>query len=205
MKMIKLLPYSFFLFASTTHADNTKLINQSFASDDFEKLKLELTVGQLDIEVWDEDRVEVSIELRAERSWLTLRRRNLDGIELSVEENGDELYLGIDEKKLEQEWSLKVPAKLAMEIEMGVGSVDINGLQNSLALELEVGEVSINTVDVDFRTIEASVGVGDAALRGFGPSAENERSFVSADAYYEGEGEYQIKVELGVGEVSIRR
>ncbi len=205
MQLTKLLPVSLLLFASATYADSLKLINETFSTDDFDKLKLELTVGQLDIEVWGEDTIELNIELRAERSWLTWRRRNLDDVELDVREDGDELYLGIDENKLEQEWRLKVPAKLAMEIEMGVGSVDISDLSNSLMLEVGVGEVSITTLDMDFAKIEASVGVGDAALRGFGRSAENERSFVSADAFYEGDGEHEIKVELGVGEVSIRR
>ena len=205
MKLTKLLPLALMVAASTSYADSYKHITQSISTEDFERLKLELTVGNLDIEVWDEDTVEVDIELKAERSWLSLRRRNVDGIELEVRENGEELYLGIDERKLEQQWSLKVPAKLAMEIEMGVGEVNIKGVHNSLALELGVGAVSVYADEIDFAKVEASVGVGDATLRGFGKGSSNDRSFVSADAYYEGDGEHHIAIELGVGEVSISR
>ncbi len=88
---------------------------------------------------------------------------------------------------------------------MGVGEVTIKALHNSLALELGVGSIAIDTDEADFRKIEASVGVGDATLRGFGSNADSERSFVSASANYEGDGEHHIAIELGVGEVSIRR
>ncbi|MFT4861213.1 MAG: hypothetical protein ACI95C_000414 [Pseudohongiellaceae bacterium] len=205
MKLRKLYLLVLILAASSSFADNYKHISQSLSADDFERLRLELTVGELAIEVWDEDTVEIDIELHAERSWLSWRRRNVEDIELDVEANGGELYVGITERKIEQHWSLKVPATLAMEIEMDVGEVTVKALQNSLALELGVGSITIDTDEVDFDKIEASVGVGDATLRGFGSNADNERSFVSAQAYYEGDGEHHIAIELGVGEVSIRR
>jgi len=205
MNLSKLAPLVLFLVMGNSYADSYKHITESVSSDQFERLKLELTVGQLDIEVWDEDTVEIDIELKAERSWLTWTRRKVEEIDLNIEDNGDELYLGIDERAVKQQWRLKVPAKLAMEIEMGVGEVSIKGLHRSLALELGVGSVSVYTDDVDFKEIVASVGVGDATLRGFGKGVDNERRFVSADAYYEGDGEHQIQIELGVGEVSIQR
>jgi hypothetical protein len=56
----------------------------------------------------------------------------------------------------------------------------------------------------NFDHINASVGVGEATLRGFGSDTENRRSFVSAEAHFEGRGDYQIEEELGVGEAVIR-
>lgn len=191
--------------SSMAMAANFKTITQSIEAEDFDELKVAFSVGELELEVWDGDTIELEIELRAERSWLSWRRRDVEDIELEVRSSGDSLFLGIDEDKLNQTWVLKVPESLALEIEMGVGEISIDGLNNSLFADLGVGEFSIRTTSENFATIRASVGVGDATLRGFGSGSENERSFVSADANYQGSGEYDIEVEVGVGEVSVRR
>lgn len=185
-------------------AANFKTITQSIEAEDLDELRVAFSVGELEIDVWDGDTVELEIELRAERSWLTWRRKDVEDVELEVRRNGDSLLLEIDEDKLNQSWVLKVPESLAIEIELGVGEVSIDGLNNNLMADLGVGEFSIKTSTDDYDFIRASVGVGDATLRGFGSGSENERSFVSADANYQGSGEYQIEVEVGVGEVLVR-
>lgn len=193
------------ILSPTSYGASTKNISSEFSADDFESIRLEVSVGELDIEVWDGDEIALDIELMAERSWWSLRRRNIDDVELEVREFGDELSLSIEEKNIGQSWVVKIPAKLAIEVEMGVGEIRINDLSNTLILELGVGEVKVNTADIDFGHITASVGVGDSSIRGFGSGRDNERSFVSAESYYEGEGEFDIEIELGVGDISIRK
>lgn len=205
MKLTKVYLLALFFAASSSFADGVKHIQQSLSTEDFERLKLELNVGELEIEIWDEDALELDIELRGERGFLALQRRNVDNIELEIKANDDELTLAIDERNIEQDWSLKVPAKLAMEIEMGVGEVVISDLRNSLVLNHGVGSVEITTADIDFKRIATTVGVGDAMLKGFDKENRSERSFLRADASYDGDGEYNIWVELGVGDISIRR
>ncbi len=205
MKLVKTLLLFVLVASGSSSAETYKHITESLSSAQFERLRLELTVGELEIEVWSGDTIELDIELRGERSWLMWRRRNIEDIEVEIRENGNELYVGIEERNLEQEWHLKVPENLALEIEMGVGDVNIRGLVGSLALELGVGAVSITTLAQDFEIIEASVGVGDVSLHGFKQGTENGRSFVSADANYHGSGTSQVLVELGVGDVSIRK
>lgn len=185
-------------------ADNYKNISRTLDADELDSLRIEFSVGELEVEMWDGDTIELDIELTSERSWLSWRRRKVEDIELELRTSGDELFLGIDENKLNQQWVLKVPAKLALDIEIGVGEVRIDGLDNNLSLELGVGEIEVITATDNFDYIDASVGVGDAILRGFGSGTENERSFVSADAHFEGRGEYHIEVELGVGEAMVR-
>lgn len=205
MRQFKLLVLSVFLtLSSLSVADNYKNISQTLDAGGLDSLHIEFSVGELEVEVWEGESIELDIELKAERSWLTWRRRKVEDIEVDIRTSGDELFLAIDENKLNQHWVVKVPAKLALEIELGVGEIRIDGLDNNLKLELGVGEVEVITATDNFGQIRAAVGVGDATLRGFGAGAENERSFVSADAHYEGSGEYQIEIDLGVGETSVR-
>lgn len=206
MKYIQSALLAGVLFASTAAmAANYKTITQSIEADEFAELRIGFSVGELELDVWDGDTIEIEIELKAERSWLSWRRRDVEDIELEVRSSGDSLFLSIDEDRLNQTWVLRVPDGLALEIEVGVGEISIDGLDNNLFADLGVGEFSIRTASENFSSIRASVGVGDATLRGFGSGSENERSFVSADANYQGPGEYDIEVEVGVGEVSVRR
>lgn len=205
MRRLQILVLSSLLTVSTlSFADNYKNINKTLDADDLDSLRIEFSVGEVELEIWDGDSIELDIELKAERSWLSWRPRKVEDIELEVRTSGGELFLGIDENKLQQQWVLKVPAKLALDIEIGVGEIRIDGLDNNLSLELGVGEIEVIAATDNFDHIDAAVGVGEATLRGFGSGTENERSFVSADAHFEGRGEYYIEVELGVGEAMVK-
>jgi hypothetical protein len=205
MRPLQILALSSLLALNAfSYADNNKNITRTLDTDRSDSLRIEFSVGELEVEVWDGESIELDIELKGERSWLNWRNRNVEDIELEVRNSGDELFLGINGKKLNQHWVVKVPAKLALAVEMGVGGIRIEGLNNNLAIDLGVGEIGVIAATDNFDSINVSVGVGEAILEGFGSSAENERSFVSADARYKGQGDYKIDLELGVGDASVR-
>lgn len=205
MRRHKILILSSLLTVSaSSFADNYKNISRTLDADELDSLRVEFSVGELEVEIWDGDSIELDIELKSERSWLSWRRSKVDDIELELRTSGDEMLLRIDEGNLNQHWVVKVPAKLGLEVELGVGEIRIDGIDNNLSLELGVGEIEVIAASDNFDYIDASVGVGDAILRGFGSGTDNERSFVSADAHFEGRGDYKIKVELGVGDALVR-
>ena len=123
---------------------------------------------------------------------------------MEVDTSGSRVYLAITEDDIEQDWRVKLPASLALELEMGVGDIKLDNFANHLDLELGVGAVRVETSNVDFESIHASAGVGDASIRGFNTRADNERSFISADASYLGGGEFVMNIEVGVGDVQVR-
>ena len=187
-------------------ADSYKRINHEIDASDFERLHLEISVGEVEIEIYDGDVIELDIQLEADRRWFSLRRGNVDDVELGQRASGDTLYLEIDEDNIEQTWLARIPAALAMRIELGVGEISIEDLDNNLNLDLGVGAVRVEVTSENYHTIAATTGVGDASIRGFSDGSDNERSrFVGADAYYSGEGEYEIRVEVGVGDAQVRR
>ena len=192
------------LLSVPVFADSFKQINQVVDAATLESVKLEISVADLDIEVYDGDEIQLEIDIEAQRSWWSFRRRNVDDIELEISGNGSSVYLGIDERNIEQHWRVMMPAKLALEIDMGVGDIHIENFSNSLDMEVGVGSVRVEVADTDYQLIHASAGVGDAAIRGFANRADNERNFISADAYYHGDGELEIEIELGVGDVEVR-
>ncbi len=187
-------------------ADTYKRMTHEIDAADFERLRIEMSVGELDIEIYDGDVIELDIQLEANRNWWSFRRGDVEDIELDQRPSGDTLYIGIDRDNVEQTWRARVPAALALRIEVGVGDVEIEGLNNDLNLDVGVGAARVEVNTENYHTVAATAGVGDAVIRGFSDGTDNERRrFVGADAYYAGEGEYEVRVEVGVGDAQVRR
>ena len=193
------------LLSAPVFAASSKHVTYSIDVASFTDVQMEMSIGEMDIEIYDGESIELEIELIAERRWFSLRRDDVDDIELEQRERGDSLYLGIDDDDLHQTWVVRMPAHLALEIDLGVGEVEISDLENSLKLELGVGAVQVDVANTNYGEIVATAGVGDAVIRGIGQGTDNERSMlVGADAYYYGDGEHTIEVEVGVGDARIR-
>ena len=201
---ILILP-AMLMASSVALADRYKHIEQVIDASDLDTVQLEISVGEVDIETYDGDEIQLEIDIEAPRSWFSFQRPDAEDVELEIHDRGSEVYIGINEQNIEQTWYIRMPAKLALEIEMGVGDIQIEDFANDLEMELGVGAVRVEVADVDYDSIHASVGVGDATVRGFSNSSDNERSFVSADSYYHGSGELEMEIEVGVGDIEVRK
>ncbi len=191
------------LLSAGAFADRVKHIDQTVDASMLASVRLEISVGELEIETYDGDEIQLEIDIEAKRSWLSWRRRDIEDVELEVRESNSRVYLSIDERNIEQHWRVRMPAKLALDIDVGVGEIRIEDFSNDLEMEVGVGSVRIEVADTDYGLIHVEAGVGDATIRGFSGSSHNERSFVSADASYRGEGDKKIEIEVGVGDVVV--
>ena len=192
-------------FTANVQAASSKRIQQSIDATDLGHIDFEISVAEVEIEVYEGDTVEVDIELRAKRSWWIFGRDDVDDVDLTVRQDSDGLELILDEDDVEQDWRVRLPAHMAVGFELGVGEIDIDGFNNNLVLELGVGAVRVVVTDEDYDQIRLATGVGDSSIRGFSNGSDNERNFVGADSYYSGEGNYAIEIEVGVGEASVIR
>lgn len=193
------------LFVSfSAQAASRKNITQTIDASDLETIEFNISVAEVDIEVYDGDVIELDIDIEADRNWLSLRRGDVDHVELEVRTRDDSVRLTIEENDLDQHWRVRLPAKLAVIFELGVGDVQIEDSSNSLDMEVGVGAIRIETRDVDYRNIQLTAGVGETSIRGFKYNSNEERSFISSESFYNGDGELTMSVELGVGDVEVR-
>lgn len=199
------LAISALVLCTFASADPTKNIQQSFSAEDLDVLSLEISIAEIEIETYDGNEIQLDIDIESDRGWFSWRAKDVDDIELEIEERGNRLFLSIDEDNIEQQWRLRIPAKLNLEMDLGVGDVRIDDFVSELNMEIGVGAVRVLIGDVDYDSIHVSAGVGDAKISGFSNRVDNERSFISADAYYHGEGDQRIEIDLGVGDVSVRK
>ena len=187
------------------NAKSLKNIEEEISLGEAKHLMIQFPVGSADIEVVNSNKVEVEIELSAKNdSWFA---PSVDASDIELEkviENG-QIYLEIDNNDVAQAWVLKIPRSLALEMEVGVGNIEIDGLQNSADIQVGVGAVYINPAIDDFKFINLDAGVGETDISGLLHKASKERSLVTSEASYRGSGKYSIEVEVGVGDVSVSR
>lgn len=195
-----------FTLSNTAAAASSKRIQQCIDAEDLVHVDFEISIAQMDIEVYDGDVLELDLVIEADRDWWIFGRKDIDNVELEVDRNGEQLKLRLDDNDIQQEWVVRLPAHLAVSMDLGVGEVEFTDFANDLNLELGVGSMQLNVADnVDFESIHLNAGVGDTSVRGFDNGSDNERSFVGADSWYHGDGEFVVEVEVGVGDARVRR
>ena len=195
-----------FTLSNTAAAASSKRIQQRIDAEDLVHVDFEISIAQMDIEVYDGDVLELDLVIEADRDWWIFGRKDIDNVELEVDRNGEQLKLRLDDNDIQQEWVVRLPAHLAVSMDLGVGEVEFTDFANDLNLELGVVSMQLNVADnVDFESIHLNAGVGDTSVRGFDNGSDNERSFVGADSWYHGDGEFVVEVEVGVGDARVRR
>lgn len=195
-----------FTLSNTAAAASSKRIQQRIDAEDLVHVDFEISIAQMDIEVYDGDVLELDLVIEADRDWWIFGRKDIDNVELEVDRNGEQLKLRLDDNDIQQEWVVRLPAHLAVSMDLGVGEVEFTDFANDLNLELGVGSMQLSVADnVDFESIHLNAGVGDTSVRGFDNGSDNERSFVGADSWYHGDGEFVVEVEVGVGDARVRR
>ena len=111
--------------SSVALAERYKHIEQTIDASDLDAVKLEISVGEVDIEIYDGNEIQFEIDIEAQRSRFSFRRAHAEDVELDIDDRGSAVYIGITESNIEQPWLIRMPAKLALDIEMGVGDIDV--------------------------------------------------------------------------------
>jgi hypothetical protein len=192
------------LASSAVMAKDIKRISKTMEVEAGQKISLNVSVGSLDVQTCDcnEITIKVTVEPSDGKRGIFSKSADVDDAELKVRERSSSLSFEIDEEDTKQKWKVTVPATSALDINMDVGSVDIEDLSNSLNAEVGVGQISVDLADDNYQDIELESGVGDTSIDGFS-GVKTTRSVVSSEAHYRGDGEYSINIEIGVGEADV--
>ncbi|MCL1037268.1 hypothetical protein L2750_08885 [Shewanella submarina] len=201
---IAALTLSGLLISGSALADD-KTLTESFDYQG-EVLHLDVGVGQVELIASNSDQIEIQVELEgAETGFLFFGdKRDVSDIELDVQLNeGKRLSLSLsDSEDVKEEWRILLPASVAVNLEMGVGRVETRGMDNSLEIDLGVGEVEVNHSH-QYDDVELTSGVGDVSFSMNGKKAEVERAMVSASYSASLNGQGNLHVDVGVGEVDV--
>ena len=186
-------------------------ISAEFTLEEGQTLRLDLSVGEINVEGADIDRVQA--ELRVECRWGGDEdcERLLEKVELDSRSTSRRQVIEVisdsswRKTKLEIEGEFRVPRGVALEVDMGVGELTIEGISADLNADLGVGELTIRIPAAAVRSIGVDAGVGEAKLLGAGTFVAGRRSMlIGSEVFWdEGEGEARVRADVGVGEATV--
>ncbi len=171
-------------------------------------IRLDHPVGKLEIVGADVTAIEVRMEIDCDGRNCTDK---IDDIRLESRMKGGELRLEVDgyprfSKGFSVDLEMRVPRGVALAIEHGVGETSIEEVVGNIDLEAGVGEVDIRGSSKAFHSAEIELGVGEVELTVDGTTIEGDSflCFGGETEWHKGRGESRLKVEVGVGEATIK-
>jgi hypothetical protein len=196
--------------AGAAVATDRREVTESFALDGAAEVLVEVEIGELTVEASDGDLVEVELDLRC-RSSSPACERQLERIDILEERRSERLRVHFDgitkstSRRIEVEVTVRVPRVAQVGVDMAIGEVDITGVERDVFVDRGIGEVRLWLLRDSVGSVYLDAGIGEAALYGAESSAESSRPFlVGSELEWEaGDGEAEIVVDLGIGEISV--
>lgn len=182
-------------------ADTEVTRNHTFQGDEITSLRLDISVGTLRVEPSDTNEIEVTMVVSAEKKGWFRRTPDVEKMDLRSSRQGQRLRLGFNEKNVKTDWLVKVPDLDQLDIDLGVGTVDVYMATFGMAVNLGVGTINLQANASDVDTVDLSVGVGDTQVRG-GRQTESQRALVSSETSALGTGANAIRARAGVGDIT---
>ncbi|HBX37827.1 MAG TPA: hypothetical protein DEG76_11285 [Pseudohongiella sp.] len=203
---LKTLATVFILAFSISVACADEVRRHTFDSNDIDRLDIDTNVGTLLIEQSQSDSIEVEVTIKAEDHGWSLGwfsdEPDLSQIDIESRIRAGELNLGLDEDDISADWIIRIPDLERVSIDLGVGTVEIAGINSEFDIHVGVGTIDIETSRSSTGRISASAGVGDTRVRG-AAETDSQRALVSSDTSATGDGDKDLTAEVGVGDVRI--
>lgn len=175
-----------------------------------EKISLDFPVGEVHVEGWAESKVDLNVKIECDRP--TTRCQEIaKELRLVYDNSGDRLKVEIKNwpkfggpKGLQVEAHIRVPRELALSADLGVGELEVSGIQGDLAADLGVGEVSVTLPREAFGSVNLDTGVGEANLVVDGRRYQSAGLVAKEVRWTKGSGRSGVTVDCGVGEIDVR-
>ena len=210
MSICALIVTTFFC-TSVLEASDTRRIEEAFAIESGQTVRIEIPVAELEIEATD--RKDVMVELSFKCRWQL--NECGDAIErLQIESRTSSRRLTLEltghsswrSSIVEVDGLIQIPRTSPLEVKMGVADLDITGLEQDLRIDVGVGQIRARMPKSSIGEGFIDVGVGQARVLGSDGRPDERRSFlVGTDVRWDdGPGKAEIDIEVGVGEVTVR-
>jgi hypothetical protein len=183
---------------------------KTFEVEGAQRIRIEFPIGSFRLEGDDGSTVRIQVRVDCKNHDYEDCKDAARRIRIDHSVTGDKFRLEFS--GVHREWAgqhvtveahVLVPRALAAELNMGVGKVEVTGMQRDLDLELGVGDMSVKVREADFRDVEAEAGVGDAEID-TRQGRVRERGFIGHSARWnDGKGASLIRVHVGVGQATV--
>jgi len=211
--------------------DDDRELTAEVSADGIDEILLDGHDGKATIKVGADDQIQIRVKIKAKRKGLIYKssagRAYVEDARLETDTRGGTLEVALSggrgRKDTEEAWTIIVPRRLAVVVEMSAASIDITDVTGGVEVNLGVGKAN---VDVPRGNIEVRVSVGNATVEtqtdSYGDvdlraQVGKTRLWIGghrikysnppgpgSKVSMEGEGRDQIKVFVQVGDASLR-
>jgi hypothetical protein len=166
-------------------------------------LSISARVGTVIVEPSTSGKFEVELHISDENNPRWFRRSpDTSRMDLNSVRRGNELRLNFDHKDVKTDWVVRVPELGRIDIELGVGTVEVLDLAAGINADVGVGTIEIRTPVDSAGVVDLSVGVGDTVING-GNNRNSRRALVSSESSAMGQGNNTVKARVGVGSIEV--
>lgn len=189
-------------------SDDADIVERHYEYDvsDIDELHIDASVGSVRMEpaIGNTVIVDLVIEAESATSWIPFlgRDRDVSGMELTHQVRGRELWLRFDENHVTTDWVVRLPVLKALRVDLGVGLIEGELPDMPADIDLGVGSVELSAAGTSVGRIDLDAGVGDTRIRG-ASGTEARSALVGSESSGWGEGDHRIRIEVGVGDVSL--
>jgi hypothetical protein len=215
---------------ATAEATDTRTLTRSVTVGPISRLALDSGIGDVEIQaVPGAEEITVEVVLTPRRGGIFSSKRRaeqeVEAASLSAEIKRDCLELSIkpkadDDRRFEENWTITIPASIALKLDHGVGDINIRGADSGIELNSGVGDVRVEAgggdVSIDlgvgtavvrapaslYASAEGAGGVGEANLTVRGEKISG-GGFIGHSATWQGDGTFHIEVSVGVGDAVV--
>jgi len=197
--------------ATPSAAEEVRTFTQSFDASALEEIYVDFPIGELTVEGTSSERimVEIVIECSSRRS-LDACIDRAENIALESRERADRIDLWIEgfskwrSRGMHIEMKVLVPQALDVRIDMSIGELEMKHLFGNVAVDMSIGEVSLDSSEEMVGRVSLDTGIGESSLSTHRGRSNSAGLFTRAIAWTEGNGDSEIQIELGIGEITVK-
>lgn len=197
--------------SSQAFADDAKRVTQSLDYTG-QSVVLDIEVGQANVIATDETQVRIEVDIKAtETAWFNFFDSNdVDDIQLAHIVSDNRIQLKLSEQDgINQSWRVYVPRTAAIVLDMGVGQIEVEGMESAVDIDLGVGSAQVSHA-YNYQSVELESGVGEVRVDDAGLGESLRRNLVSQSLSWHANDDANankagstLSVDVGVGEVIV--
>ena len=198
------------MLATSAHAVTLTTDPHTYMVSPDHRIRLEFPVGELKVVATDEPHVRFDLKVRCKSGSDEHCEEIANRLILDSDDTGGTLHLKLhkypqwNNHGMEVMGQLSVPRTMPVEVEMGVGELDITGLEGDLDVTLGVGQADIRALRAKASHVSVDTGIGDAEIQG-GGSDTHSRGFIGSHSVWtDGPGRGAVRLHVGVGDATVR-
>ncbi len=163
------------------------------------EIRFEVPVGSFAMETTTDNILSIDVKMTGD----DCRGEDTDEPDVSAKLKGDVLRFLIMGEDCKSKVNVIMPEIFAIRLEMGVGEVEVEAF-NDMDIEVGVGSVDVTLNSQQFGRVEVEAGVGEADINlDGGRVIESERWFINKSITWHGDGDHRLDVTVGVGEIDV--